>query len=166
MSRLLRLAEISTSAHYPVRCFPLAAGLAAAAAVLALRLTRRLEVVGRSMTPTLEPGDRVLAVRTRRVRAGDLVIVPDPRLGSRMVVKRVAAASAEGLALRGDNAAASTDSRVFGAVPLASVRGRVVYRYHPPARRGRIGAERRRAGTLRADAGRRPRADPQRRLSR
>jgi inner membrane protease subunit 1 len=133
--------------------------------VVALRRTRRLEVVGRSMVPTLEPGDRVLAVRTRRLRAGDLVVIPDPRLRSRLVVKRVVTASVVGLTLRGDNPAASTDSRVFGAVPVASVRGRVLYRYHPPARRGRIDDGRRRAGTLRTDVGRRSRADSQRRLS-
>jgi nickel-type superoxide dismutase maturation protease len=161
MSRLFRLAEISTTAHYPFGCFPLAAAAAVAAGtVAAFRLTRRLEVVGPSMMPTLEPGDRVVALRTRRVRAGDLVVVPDPRLGRRMVVKRVATASAAGLTLRGDNPAGSTDSRAFGAVPTASVRGRVVYRYHPPARRGRIDGGCRRAGTLKPDVGRRPRAAP------
>lgn len=99
----------------------------------------RLEVTGHSMEPTLEPGDRLLLVRTRRVRVGDLVVVPDPREPGRMVVKRVVVASAAGLTVRGDNAAASTDSRQFGVVPRTTVRGRVVYRYFPDSRRGRIG---------------------------
>jgi hypothetical protein len=47
----------------------------------------------------------------------------------------VVKASAAGLTVRGDNPSASTDSRDFGPVPAASVRGRVVYRYAPPHRR-------------------------------
>jgi nickel-type superoxide dismutase maturation protease len=114
------------------------AGAVGVAALLVARL-HRLEVSGQSMRPTLEPGDRLLLLRTRRVRAGDLVVVPDPRHPGRMVVKRVVLASATGLTVKGDNADASTDSRQFGVVPLASVRGRVVYRYFPDSRRGRIG---------------------------
>lgn len=113
------------------------AAAAAVAAVLARRL-HRLEVTGDSMRPTLEPGDRLLLFRTGRARAGDLVVVPDPRQPSRMIVKRVVLASAGGLTVSGDNARASTDSRQFGVVPPGTVRGRVVYRYHPDPRRGRI----------------------------
>ncbi|MCA1692907.1 MAG: nickel-type superoxide dismutase maturation protease, partial [Actinobacteria bacterium] len=97
------------------------------------------EVFGPSMSPTLEPGDRLLLWRTRRARPGDLVVVPDPRQSRRLVVKRVLAVSQAGLTLRGDNPGASTDSRQFGAVPPSTVRGRVVYRYHPDRQRGRIG---------------------------
>jgi len=91
------------------------------------------------MAPTLGPGDRLLVVRTRRPRPGDVAVVPDPREPSRLVVKRVVATSAAGVTLEGDNPAASTDSRTFGPAPWQSVRGRAVYRYHPPSRRGRIG---------------------------
>jgi nickel-type superoxide dismutase maturation protease len=121
--------------------------LAAAGAVgittwAAVRVSR-LEVTGQSMRPTLETGDRLLLVRSRRARPGDLVVVPDPRTTAsadarRLVVKRVVVASSHGLTLRGDNAGASTDSRAFGPVPPSTVRGRVVYRYFPPHRRGRI----------------------------
>lgn len=100
------------------------------------RRVRRLEVTGASMRPTLEEGDRLLVVRHGRVRAGDLVVLRDPRHPGRLVVKRVVVASAAGLTVRGDNPAASTDSRDFGPVTASSVRGRVVYRYAPPARRG------------------------------
>ena len=91
------------------------------------------------MQPTLVPGDRLLLLRTRRVGAGDVVVLPDPGHPGRMVVKRVVAATPAGLTVRGDNRAASTDSRQFGEVSRASVRGRVVYRYFPDSRRGRIG---------------------------
>jgi len=87
------------------------------------------------MRPTLEEGDRLLVLRGRRARPGDLVVVPDPRARGRLVVKRVVAASGGGLTVRGDNPAASTDSRDFGPVPAASVQGRVVYRYAPADRR-------------------------------
>jgi len=113
------------------------AGLVAAAGLAGSRM-RRVEVVGDSMRPTLEPGDRLVIARTRRVRRGDLVAVDDPREARRIVVKRVADVSPSGLTVLGDNPEASTDSRVFGPVSPAAVRGRVVYRYHPPSRRGRL----------------------------
>lgn len=91
------------------------------------------------MQPTLHPGDRLVAVGGARLQAGDLAVVPDPRNPARLVVKRVAVAGGDALTVLGDNPGASTDSRHFGAVPLASVRGRVVYRYHPATRRGWIG---------------------------
>ena len=98
-----------------------------------------MEVVGESMRPTLEPGDRLLLARTRRVRPGDLVAVLDPRFNRRAVVKRVAAVSASGLTVLGDNPGASTDSRIFGTVRSDALQGRVLYRYSPPLRRGRPG---------------------------
>lgn len=112
--------------------------MAVGTAVVLVARVRRLEVSGHSMRPTLQPGDRLLLLRSRRARAGDLVVVPDPREPARLVVKRVVVASPGGLTVRGDNPAASTDSRQFGAVPRASVQGRVVYRYAPDRRRGRI----------------------------
>ena len=109
---------------------------------LAARLFRRLEVVGDSMRPTLEPGDRlVLRAGHRRLVPGDLVALPDPRRPSRIVVKRVAAVESGGMRVLGDNAGASTDSRLFGPVAPEQVLGRVVYRYHPPHRRGRLGLD-------------------------
>lgn len=92
------------------------------------------------MRPTLEPGDRLVLARTRRVRPGDLVAVVDPREVRRIVVKRLAGVGPAGLVVLGDNALASTDSRVFGPVVPRALRGRVVYRYHPSARRGRLPA--------------------------
>lgn len=88
------------------------------------------------MRPTLVAGDRVVAVRCRRPRPGDLVVLPDPRRRDRTLVKRVAAVGPGGITVVGDAPAASTDSRTFGAVP--SVWGRVVYRYSPAHRVGRL----------------------------
>lgn len=100
-------------------------------------LMRRIRVEGDSMRPTLEPGDRVLCIRARAtgLRGGDLVAVRDPRDG-RLLVKRVV--TVDPLTVEGDNRDASTDSRTFGALDARHVVGRVVYRYLPDARRGRI----------------------------
>jgi signal peptidase I len=94
-------------------------------------------VDGASMRPSLEPGDRVV-VLPLRARVGDVVALRDPRDAGRTIIKRVAAIDGDRFTVLGDNAAASTDSRAFGAVPRASIIGRVVYRYAPAARAGRV----------------------------
>jgi nickel-type superoxide dismutase maturation protease len=102
----------------------------------------RLVVVdGDSMRPALEPGDHVLVVRLRP-RVGDVVAVRDPRAPDRTIVKRVATIDAHGVVVVGDNRAASTDSRTFGPVPRRDVLGRVVYRYAPASRTGRVPSRR------------------------
>lgn len=116
----------------------LLAGTALVGAGLAGLAARRVEVRGDSMRPTLEPGDRLVVVRTRRCRPGHLVALADPRQPWRLVVKRVETASAAGVTVRGDNAGTSTDSRHYGPVAPGSVRGRAVYRYSPEWRRGRL----------------------------
>ncbi len=111
--------------------------------MVASRVFRRVEVAGGSMEPTFRAGDR-LVVLARPVggpawpAVGDVVAVADPRDPSRVLVKRVAAVdrAAGALDVRGDDPGASTDSRHFGPVPLASVVGRAVYRYAPPGRTG------------------------------
>ena len=96
-------------------------------------------VDGASMRPALEPGDRLLVVRRRRYRPGDVVAARDPREPARTIVKRVASVEPDGrLVLHGDDPAASTDSRAFGPVERRHVVGRAVYRYAPPERAGRV----------------------------
>lgn len=90
------------------------------------------------MWPGLEAGDKLLVVGTRHVKPGEVVVVPDPRLPSRLVVKRVVERLADTVVVRGDNPHASTDSRTYGPVAVHAVRGRAVYRYSPANRRGRI----------------------------
>lgn len=114
----------------------MAAG-AAAANVVARRWVDVVEVEGTSMAPALLPGDRLLVesltYRLRSPRVGDIVLAADPRAPSRELVKRVATVGST-VELRGDAPDASTDSRTFGAVPVASVRWRVAARYRPPRR--------------------------------
>lgn len=96
------------------------------------------------MVPTLTPGDRVVVVRglgpwRPAIRVGDLVALADPRDPGRTMIKRVVGFEADRVVVRGDNEPASTDSRHFGPVDAAGLRGRVIFRYHPEDRRGRIG---------------------------
>ncbi len=105
----------------------------------------RVAVEGDSMRPTLEPGDWLLAdpeaYATTAPDVGDLVLVPDPRAPSRLLVKRVAEVHEDGreLFVTGDARDASTDSRAFGSITTTTVEGRPWFRYWPPRRIGRIG---------------------------
>jgi signal peptidase I len=109
----------------------------------------RVSVKGRSMAPTLLPGDHVLVRPVRRLRRRDLVVVEDPDLEGNWVIKRVAAlpgetvvvggrtlAAGTGIVVLGDNVEHSTDSRHYGPVPLDAVHGRAWYRYAPAERAG------------------------------
>jgi signal peptidase I len=114
-----------------------------AAALLARRWVDAVEVAGLSMAPALLPGDLLLVERAslarRPPRAGELVLATDPREPSRELVKRVATIEGGQVTLRGD-AIATTDSLAFGPVPAAEIRWRVLGRYWPPQRAGRIEA--------------------------
>ena len=96
------------------------------------------EVQGESMGPTLRPGDWLLARKGQRLFPGDIVLAADPRDG-RPVVKRVQWVRGGQVFLLGDNAVGSTDSRTFGPLPSAEIRARVLLRYGPLRRMGRIG---------------------------
>lgn len=109
-----------------------------AAGILAARRIRRVEITGLSMQPALRPGDRVVAIRAGRPRAGDIVAFPDPRSPRRTMVKRVVTAAGGGVLVLGDNKSRSTDSRHFGLVYNNVIIGRLIYRYAPEARRGWI----------------------------
>jgi nickel-type superoxide dismutase maturation protease len=114
-----------------------ASAIAVVVGVVAVR-PRRVVVEGRSMEPTLAPGDRVLVVRARRLHALDVVAVRDPRDPKRVLVKRIGAVLEDEVVVRGDNPAASTDSRSFGPVPKSAVIGRVVRCYAPSWRAGPV----------------------------
>jgi len=99
-------------------------------------------VVGPSMEPTLRPGDHVLVdrwtYRHRPPRPGEIVLLAGP--SGEPWIKRVGVAPepGEGLWLVGDNAARSLDSRRLGPMPVSRCRGRVIVRYWPPSRAGRL----------------------------
>lgn len=131
----------------PLSAFVLCA-LALGAGVAALASARRwldfVEAQGSSMAPTLLPGDWLLVERRtyeqRAPRVGEIVLAADPRDPGRELIKRVAVfdQATDRLDLRGDAPDASTDSRTFGAVAVSQVRWRVVARYWPSSRIGRL----------------------------
>jgi nickel-type superoxide dismutase maturation protease len=95
------------------------------------------------MRPALEPGDRLLVdpapLRRQLPEVGTIVVLRDPELPRRLLVKRVVAVDAAGdrVTVLGDARAASRDSRAFGSVPRTSLLGVAWFRYLPRARRGR-----------------------------
>jgi nickel-type superoxide dismutase maturation protease len=109
------------------------------ASVLLAARAFTVEVSGRSMVPTLEPGDWLLVVRAGRIERGDLVVVRHPGRDLDLV-KRVAGLPGERdlgpdlYVVVGDNPDESTDGRAFGPVRRSSIAGVVVARYHPRPR--------------------------------
>jgi nickel-type superoxide dismutase maturation protease len=102
-------------------------------ALWALGRRIRYRVRGASMEPALADGGFVLvnprAYRGRAPRRGDIVLARHPFRTDVRLFKRVQDLPREGrIALAGDRADASTDSRDFGTVALVDVMGRVVLR--------------------------------------
>ena len=90
----------------------------------------RVAVAERSMEPALRPGDWLLALRTRRIRAGQIVLARHPGRPDMLIVKRAGRRVDGGWWLESDNpAAGAVDSRRFGPVPGALIEGRVLVRY-------------------------------------
>jgi hypothetical protein len=89
------------------------------------------------MAPTLRHGEQALAwfPAVPSCRVGDVVVValPDRPLS----VKRIVEVQDDSVRVEGDNPHGSTDSRTFGPVRRADVRGRVIARLWPrPTVRG------------------------------
>lgn len=86
------------------------------------------------MLPTFKPGDEVLvdpnAYQQRSPEPGELVVAQHPLDPQLRLIKRVILVRDNGdCLLIGDNSAASTDSRAFGAVPRQLILGQVICRF-------------------------------------
>jgi phage repressor protein C with HTH and peptisase S24 domain len=92
-------------------------------------------VQGPSMAPTLRHGDAVVVRRGGRVTAGDVVVARFRTRPDLLVVKRAVRPHEGGWWLRSDNEFVTDDSRAYGA---ADVLGRVLFRYLPVRRLGRV----------------------------
>ncbi len=106
-------------------------------------------VADESLRPHLAPGDRILvdprAYDRELPEVGDVVVVRDPELSDRRLVKRVDRVTSTGparedvtLTILGAPGTESRDSRRFGPVPLGSVIGKAWYRDRPRERAGPI----------------------------
>ncbi len=93
----------------------------------------RFVVEGESMAPSVSPGERVVVSRAsywfRPPRAGDIVVLRDPREPERLLIKRIDTTHGNSVEVAGDHADASTDSRAFGPVPANLILGKVWFRY-------------------------------------
>jgi len=82
-------------------------------------------VVGLSMAPTLKPGQIVFGYGFyKKLDPGTVVIVLHEGVEK---IKRIARIEHDKVFLLGDNSAVSTDSRDFGALPMSSVKAKVLY---------------------------------------
>jgi nickel-type superoxide dismutase maturation protease len=100
---------------------------------------RRFVVADTSMRPTLQPGDRLFVFQWPRPKPGDLVVLQEPDARLTFAVKRVASFEPNGdVIVHADNPNVSRDSREFGPVPRQLIVGRVIFRYLPARRRGRL----------------------------
>jgi nickel-type superoxide dismutase maturation protease len=102
-----------------------------------VRRWRLFRVAGNSMSPTLLHGDWVWvdpkSYKRSRPEANQIVVARHPYRRNVWLIKRVVRALEEDrLVLGGDNPTESTDSQMFGSVPLSLVMGQVRfgYRHH------------------------------------
>lgn len=104
-----------------VRPWGVVAAVAAAAVGVVVARARpfRAEVAGDSMSPAVRPGEFLVAVRTARLRRGDVVVLRHPRAGFD-VVKRLVGLPGEHV--RTDGAAVWVNERRL-VEPYASGRG-------------------------------------------
>ena len=97
---------------------------------------RAVSVHGPSMVPALRHGDAVLVrAGSGRVQRGDVVVARFRARPDLLVVKRAVRPYDGGWWVESDNELVTDDSRAYGA---ADVLGRVVFRYLPLRRLGRI----------------------------
>ncbi|HEU4895624.1 MAG TPA: S26 family signal peptidase [Acidimicrobiia bacterium] len=80
---------------------------------------KRFRVAGHSMTPTLQPGQEVVAVSTRDAEPGNLVVFEHPARSGLWLIKRLADES--GWVVSDNEEHAHTDSRTLGPIPTDSL---------------------------------------------
>ena len=91
------------------------------------------------MRPVLQPVDRLLVFQWARPGPGDIVVLREPDAHRTFAVERVAHLEPNGdIVVHADNPNVSRDSREFGPVPRRLIVGRVIFRYLPADRRGRL----------------------------
>lgn len=82
-------------------------------------------IVGTSMEPAFHEGEVVLFMRVNNYSIGDVVMA---NVEGREIVKRISGMTQDKVYLLGDNQSSSTDSRVFGSIPIKQVAGKAMYK--------------------------------------
>lgn len=125
-------------------------------------------IQGESMQPALNPGSsdllgalkadivfyEKLSAPAYKYSRGDVVLLRSPTESTGFMIKRLIALQGDWINVpgsydilqvpkgrcwvEGDNGSISSDSRTFGPIPLALVRGRVTHKIWPPSRVGRV----------------------------
>ena len=97
---------------------------------------RVIAVSGASMSPTYNDGDWLLfrtveplVAKGLRPLIGKVIVIERESYPGILLIKRVVRIDDAGIWVEGDNKEASTDSRNWGAVSPAEIRGRVLLRY-------------------------------------
>ena len=83
-------------------------------------------IIGDSMSPTLQDGDKVYfdTKPGRQIRVNDIVLVKHPYIKKRNLVKRIKNITSDGsVFIQGDNSLCSTDSKSFGMVNKNNILG-------------------------------------------
>ena len=92
----------------------------------------RFNVAGRSMLPTLKPGEDVLVVpvsSATKLSPNDIVVCFHPAQKNLRIIKRISETFYDGSCyVLSDNANEGTDSRAFGVVARSLIIGRVTSR--------------------------------------
>jgi type IV secretory pathway protease TraF len=76
------------------------------------------------MLPAYKPGQIVVAIRYKKLKPGNVVIINHNGLEK---IKRISKKDGDKLFVLGDNAAVSTDSRQFGWLVDEQVLGKVIW---------------------------------------
>lgn len=79
-------------------------------------------VYGASMLPALKQGNIVLAVKKRKFKIDDIVIL---KINNKEVIKRIKKIKNSQVFLEGDNKEQSTDSREWGYIKKSKILGKV-----------------------------------------
>lgn len=95
---------------------------------------KRLRVVGRSMLPSLKPGEEILidssVYRKSSPQVDDIVVIFHPHKPKIIIIKRIISILKDGsYFLQGDNSAESQDSRDWGTINRTQILAKVTHRF-------------------------------------
>lgn len=89
---------------------------------------QRFTVIGKSMFPSLKPGQDILCFNWAyiffKLKKGDIVVI---KHNGREIIKRIEKIDDSSVCVIGDNREESTDSRDFGLIDKSKIIGKVIF---------------------------------------